>query len=267
VRTSRLATLAATSLAAIVATFTLANPAQAAAGDRYVALGDSYSAGVGADNYISDSGSCKRSYNAYPSLWAAANAPASYAFVACNGATTSNVINSQLSALSSSTTLVSISVGGNDVGFANIMTTCVLYGTTECVAAVQDAEYKAQTVLPGLLDNVYNGIRSRAPYARVVVLDYPVFYQLDTLCVGLSAESRAKIDEGINVLDGVISQAVSRHGFSFADVRSIFIGHQLCSYGTKWLHALNYLDIGISYHPTAAGQSGGYYPVFRNTAG
>ncbi|GAB3799873.1 SGNH/GDSL hydrolase family protein [Micromonospora zhanjiangensis] len=263
-RRSRLATLAATSLTAIVATFTLANPAQAAAGDRYVALGDSYAAGLGAG---SESGSCKRSPNAYPALWAAANAPASFTSVACSGATTSDVINSQLSALSSSTTLVSVTVGGNDVGFSSIMTTCVLQGTTECVNAVQVAENKVQSTLPGLLDNVYNGIRSKAPNARVVVVDYPVFYQLGTVCVGLSAESRAKINEGINLLDGVLSQAASRHGFRFADVRSSFVGHQLCSYGSKWLHALNIVDINISYHPTSAGQSGGYYPVFRSTAG
>jgi hypothetical protein len=43
--------------------------------------------------------------------------------------------------------------------------------------------------------------------------------------------------------DGVISSAASRHGFVFADVRSIFVGHQLCSSGTKWLHALDFFDI------------------------
>ncbi|WP_446216105.1 hypothetical protein [Micromonospora sp. IBHARD004] len=31
--------------------------------------------------------------------------------------------------------------------------------------------------------------------------------------------------------------------------------------------ALNYTHLGISYHPTAAGQAGGYYPVFRGAAG
>jgi lysophospholipase L1-like esterase len=267
VRRPRLATLVASLVATLTATLTLVTPAQAAAGDRYVALGDSYSSGLGAGSYTSESGSCYRSTVAYPALWAAANAPASYVSVACSGATTSSVINSQLSAVSSGTTLVSVTVGGNDVGFGTIMTTCVLYGTTECVAAVQAAEDKANSTLPGLLDNVYNGIRARSPGARVVVVGYPVFYQLNTFCVGLSAESRAKINEGVNVVDGVIATAAARHGFPFADVRSAFVGHQLCSYGEKWLHALNYADVNISYHPTAAGQSGGYYPVFRSTAG
>ncbi|MCI4061833.1 SGNH/GDSL hydrolase family protein [Micromonospora sp. R77] len=266
-RRSRLATLGlslATSLGAMLA---FAVPAQAAATDRYVALGDSYASGVGADSYTTESGSCQRSTNAYPALYNANIKPASYRSVACSGATTSDVINNQLSALSSTTTLVSVTIGGNDVGFASIMTTCVLQGETACVAAVQTAENNARSFLATRLANVYNGIRSRSPSARVVVVGYPVFYQLGTLCAGLSATSRAKINEGINLVDDITRTAAGSAGFTFADVRSIFVGHQLCSYGTKWLHALNYLNIGISYHPTAAGQSGGYYPVFRNAAG
>ncbi|HEX6499457.1 MAG TPA: SGNH/GDSL hydrolase family protein [Micromonosporaceae bacterium] len=243
----------------------LATPAHAA-GVYYVALGDSYSSGVGAGNYTSESGSCDRSYNAYPALWAAAHAPAYYRSVACSGAKTSDVINSQVSALSSSTTLVSITIGGNDAGFSNIMTTCALYGDPDCIDAVNQAEAWAQANLGPLLDQTYNAIRAHAPYAKVVVLDYPVFYQLNTFCVGLSDADHQKIDEGINLIDGITQQAVSRHsGFVFADVRNIFVGHQLCS-GDKWLHALNWLDISESYHPTADGQKYGYLPVFSNYA-
>jgi lysophospholipase L1-like esterase len=252
--------------AAIVAVLTMAAPAQAASTVRYVALGDSYSSGVGAGSYTSESGSCQRSTNSYPALWAAAKAPASYVSVACSGAKTTDVMNSQLPALSSSTTLVSITIGGNDAGFANIMTTCALYGTAECVSAVQAAEDNARANLAGLLNNVYNGISARAPRAHVVVLDYPVFYQLGVPCIGLSPESHAKIDEGINLVDDITRTEVRRHGFVFADVRNAFIGHQLCS-GDKWLHALNFANIGISYHPMATGHAGGYYPVFNAVAG
>jgi lysophospholipase L1-like esterase len=234
-------------------------PAAAVTGG-YVALGDSYSSGVGSG---SESGSCLQSPTAYPGLWNAAHHPSSYTMVACSGAKTTDVNANQLSALSSSTGLVSITIGGNDVGFSNIMQTCVLYGTSECVAAVNQAEAIAQSSLPGWLNTTYNGIRSHAPNAQVVVLDYPVFYQLGVwYCIGLSETSRSKIDEGINLVDGIIKTAATNHGFSFADVRSIFVGHQLCSSGTKWLHSLNYTDLTESYHPTAAGQSGGYLPVF-----
>ncbi len=264
---SRLLTFVAGLATAVTASvlFT-AVPANAASTARYVALGDSYSSGVGAGNYTAESGSCQRSTNAYSALWAAAKAPASYVSVACSGATTTSVINSQVSALSSTTTLVSITVGGNDMGFSNIMTTCALQGTTQCVAAVQAAEDKANSQLNGLLNNVYNAIRSHAPSARVVVLSYPVFYQLNTVCVGLSATSRTKINEGINLIDNLTKTAAQAHGFVFADVRSIFVGHQLCS-GDKWLHALNFADLGVSYHPMATGQQLGYLPVFTTAAG
>lgn len=262
-RTSRTVTLAFSLATAVGLILTAATPAYAAATVNYVALGDSYSSGLGAG---SESGACSRSPNAYPVLWATANVPTTFVNATCSGATTTSVTNSQLGNLSTATTLVSITVGGNDVGFANIMTTCVLQGTDACVNAVQAAENVAQTTLPGLLDNVYNAISARAPNARVVVLSYPVFYQLGTVCIGLSATSRAKIDEGINLLDGVLGNAAARHGFRFGDVRSIFVGHQLCSGGTKWLHALNFLSISVSYHPTAAGQAGGYLPVFTSTA-
>ncbi|SCG47477.1 SGNH/GDSL hydrolase family protein [Micromonospora coxensis] len=266
-RRSRLVTFALSMAASLGATLVLAVPAQASPADHYVALGDSYASGVGAGSYTAESGSCQRSTKAYPALYQANIRPASYRSVACSGARTTDVTNNQLSALSSTTTLVSVTVGGNDVGFANIMTTCVLYGETQCVAAVQAAQDKARAQLPGLLSTVYKGIRAKAPSARVVVVGYPVFYQLGTFCVGLTATSRAKINEGINLVDDITRSAAQAAGFTFADVRSIFVGHQLCSYGEKWLHALNYANIGISYHPTAAGQSGGYYPVFRSAAG
>ncbi|GAA4205272.1 SGNH/GDSL hydrolase family protein [Actinocatenispora rupis] len=263
-RRSRLIAPIAGLAAALGITLAMAAPAQAAS-VNYVALGDSYSSGVGAGG---ESGSCLQSQNAYSALWASANSPASYQTVACSGATTDDVNGSQVSALSADTTLVSITIGGNDVGFANIMQTCALQGTTACVNAVQAAEDTARSEMPGKLDNTYANIRSHAPNAHVVVLSYPVFYQLNTSgCVGLSETSRAKIDEGINLLDDITRDAVGRQsGFAFADVRDIWVGHQLCSGGTKWLHALNFADITESYHPTAAGQSGGYLPVFSSAA-
>ena len=246
-------------------TLGVAAPAAAAsafADTDYAALGDSYSSGVGSG---SESGSCLQSPTAYPGLWNAAHHPSSYTMAACSGAKTTDVNNNQLSALSSSTGLVSITIGGNDVGFSSIMTTCVIGSTSDCVAAVNAAEAKAQSTLPGLLNTTYNNIRSHAPNAQVVVLDYPVFYQLGVwYCIGLSETSRSKIDEGINLVDGIIKTAVGSHAnFSYGDVRSNFVGHQLCS-GNDWLHSLNFTDITESYHPTAAGQSGGYLPVFSS---
>ena len=51
----------------------------------------------------------------------------------------------------------------------------------------------------------------------------------------------------------------------YADVRAQFAGHQICD-SSSWLHSVDWFDLGVSYHPTAAGQSGGYYPVFSQYA-
>jgi lysophospholipase L1-like esterase len=234
---------------------------------NYVALGDSYSSGVGAGSYLPDSGSCLRSTNAYPQLWTNAHGPSSFVFAACSGANTTDVSAGQLGALSGVTSLVSISVGGNDVGFSDVMLTCVVYGTNACVAAVNTAENTARTSLPGWLDAVYNNIRSQAPRARVVVLGYPRFYHDVWYCIGLSSTSRNKINEGADVLDGVILAAAYRHGFAFADVRSAFAnGHEICD-GGSWLHSVDWANLAQSYHPTASGQSGGYLPAFAATTG
>src|SRR5919204_6586664 len=91
-----------------------AAPASAATPIRYVAMGDSYSSGVGTRDYFPDSGSCLRGPKAYPQLWADEHHVATFDFVACSGATTDDVNSNQISSLSSDTTLATISVGGND---------------------------------------------------------------------------------------------------------------------------------------------------------
>lgn len=243
-----------------------ASPASASV--NYVALGDSYSSGLGAGNYISSSGSCYRSYNAYPQLWASANAPSSYQFVACSGAKTTDVISSQLSYLNSSTTLISMTIGGNDVGFSSTMETCVLGTTSDCVSAIDTSESEMQTQLPGELDTLYSDIRSHAPNAHVVVLGYPELYDLSLsqYCAGLSTTDRTDLNQAADELDSAIQKQVANYsGFTYADVKSAFSGHEICD-SSSWLHSVNWLFLQESYHPTANGQAYAYYPVFRNNA-
>ncbi|MEU6604573.1 SGNH/GDSL hydrolase family protein [Streptomyces shenzhenensis] len=267
-RRSRLTAYLISTLLAVGFALTGAATAQAstsAAAGGYVALGDSYSSGVGAGSYISSSGSCNRSTNAYPYLWNAAHAPASFAFNACSGATTDDVLANQLGSLNSATGLVSLSIGGNDAGFADVMTTCVLNSDSTCLSRINTARSYVASTLPGKLDAVYSAIRSKAPSARVVVIGYPRFYKLGTTCIGLSETKRSAINDAADYMDNAIAQRAAAHGFVFGDVRTTFSGHEICS-GNSWLHSVNWLDIGTSYHPTAAGQSGGYLPVLTNNA-
>jgi lysophospholipase L1-like esterase len=223
---------------------------------------------VGAGSYIASSGSCDRSSKAYPALWAAAHNPAGYLSLACSGAKTTDVIANQLGALSSATTLVSITIGGNDIGFSDVMVNCVVWSTSTCVNKVNAAENDARTNLPGELDTVYAAIRQHAPNARVVVLDYPRLYHVGVwYCIGLSDTARSKINEGADVLDGVIASAAARHNFAFADVRTKFAaGHEICDGSSSWLHSVDWSDVSQSYHPTATGQANGYLPVFTAAA-
>ncbi|TMQ91535.1 SGNH/GDSL hydrolase family protein [Actinomadura soli] len=234
-----------------------------AAATNYVALGDSYSSGTGAGSYDPDSGACKRSANAYAKLWAAANG-ASFTFAACSGATTATVTSGQLGALSSSTTLVTITVGGNDAGFSDVMQTCVLKSESTCKSRVTQAETYMKNTLPGRLDSVYSKIRDRAPSARVVVLGYPRLYKIVNVCVGLSNGKRTALNHAADTLDGVVAQAAGRAGFTWSDVRDEFSGHELCS-GDDWLNAVT-IPIESSYHPTARGHRLGYLPALTGSA-
>jgi lysophospholipase L1-like esterase len=246
----------ATALA--VAVTTAAVPAKAAT-INYVALGDSYSSGVGS------SGSCDRSPNAYPALWAAANSVTSFTFAACSGAKVADVISGQLSSLSSSTTLVSFTIGGNDAGFSSIMESCILSSTSTCESDITAAEASANATLPGKLATLLADIHADAPSARIVMLGYPDFYDLSaSFCIGLSSGDHKAIDAGINDLDGLIASAAAAGGAVYADPRPAFSGHELCD-GSGWLNSLT-LPIDNSYHPTATGQKSGYLPTFNPAA-
>ncbi|PZT74292.1 lipase [Streptomyces sp. AC1-42W] len=255
--------LSSSVLLGAVLALTGAGSASAAASVDYVALGDSYSSGVGSGSYIGSSGDCKRSTRAYPSLWAAAHSPSSFAFTACSGARTGDVTAGQLGPLNSSTDLVSISIGGNDAGFADVMTTCVLRSQSTCLSRIATARGYVDNTLPGKLDAVYSAIRAKAPNARVVVLGYPRFYKIGGSCiVGLNDTIRSAINGAADYLNTATAKRAADHGFSFGSVTSAFAGHEICS-GDSWLHSLNWLNIGESYHPFAAGQSGGYLPVLN----
>src|SRR5262245_51896299 len=177
----RIVASAACTVTLAAAAVTAASTSAYASSTNYVALGDSYSSGVGAGSY--DGSSCERSSNAYAAKWAAAHSPASFNFAACSGATTADVRNSQLSALNSNTSLASITIGGNDVCFTNVMETCVLNSDSACQTAVNNAENQMRTTLPGSLSSLYSAMRAKSPSARFVVLDYPHLYIITSFCV------------------------------------------------------------------------------------
>lgn len=252
----------AAALAGAVAVATI--PAEAA-GVHYVALGDSYSAGTGAGNYGS-SGACTRSANAYPQLWANQHAPESFAFPACAWATTKDVLEKQVGTLSATTTLVTITIGGNDVDFAGVMATCSTGGDQACLDKIASSTAKAEAVLPGDLDRTYRAIAERAPSARVIVLGYPRIFASGPAFCTISLTKRTALNKAADRLNAIIADRAAAAGFAFSAVADEFAGHGVCS-GAPWLHGLRWYPLVESYHPTKAGQSSGYYPALTSVTG
>ncbi|GAA2217551.1 SGNH/GDSL hydrolase family protein [Streptomyces nogalater] len=256
----------------LAAACAFAGPATAQAPPRapaggYVALGDSYSSGVGAGDYLASGKECKRSSRAYPVLWAEAHAPATFSFAACNGAGTEEVLTEQLGHLSPRTGLVTLTVGGHDSGFAGVMALCAIGGSGRCHTAVDRARDTMDGSLTERLDRLYTAIRNRAPAARVVVLGYPHLYHLKGACaLGLQDGERATLNDAVDHLNEVLAGRAAAHGFTFADVTAAFAGHEICS-SRPWLHSVDILAITESYHPTAPGQSLGYLPVLNRVSG
>lgn len=255
----RLACLGGSAVLAV--TIVAAAPARAAAPVDYVALGDSYSSGVGAPPYTIST--CFRSPRSYAQLWADANDVSSFAFVACSGATTSSMT-PQFSSLNADTDLVSITIGGNDVGFADTVVACVLGTSRRCSAAVDDGIETANTVLPGRLDATYRTIRNRAPDAEVVVLGYPRLVAADGNC--LTASKRAALNRGADLLHSVIEARAGAAGFRYVDARQRFDTHGACG-SSPWINRFSLARVVDSFHPNAAGYSQGYLQLLNSAVG
>ncbi len=226
--------------------------------DNYVALGDSYSAGVGTNSYTLSS-SCLRSTYAYPYLVAQQRPGTSLTFVACSGATTDMVLSSQIQALNASTNLVTITVGGNDLRFADLIFVCTI---ADCSGLLDGIRSAAQIFLTPRLNTVYAAIRAAAPSAKVVVLGYPRLFA-GPACFGtfgISALERARANALADVVDTTIAAAAAQHGFVYQSAIGPFTGHGVCS-ASEWVNGLNIFNLTESYHPSRSGQAAGYAPL------
>lgn len=262
---ARLSILVSTVVAAVAVA---ATPADAAEPVDYVALGDSYTSGTGAPPY--QNLGCLRSSRSYAPLWASSHAVSSFTFAACGGATTSDVRNNQLGALNADTDLVTITIGGNDIGFAEVMVTCTLLGNASCLDAIAEATTEANTILPDRLDATYAAIRAAAPNALVVVLGYPRLISPTGSCgvVTLSATKRTALNAGADMLDVVIASRVAAAGPGFVYQSAIahFDGHGACG-SSPWINRFSLLQLVESYHPNAAGYSAGYLALLNAVTG
>jgi lysophospholipase L1-like esterase len=228
-------------------------PAASAAASQYVALGDSYSSGVGTRVFYEESGECDRSPDAFgPKI--AAKHGYTLNFEACSGAKTGEVIEKQLGKLTSSTALVTITIGGNDAGFSNVIINCALYYFT-CSGAIGEAnEYIAKT-LPGKLETTYKDIRAKATTAEVIVLGYPKLFNKEgkTCNVNfLTSGNEKKMNETAEKLDAVIKARAEALKFKFVNPTAPFEAHEVCA-SEEWLNGQS-SPLSESYHPNVKGQ-------------
>jgi len=238
-------------LAALVAGMLV--PAAQAAASQYAALGDSYSSGVGSRVFYEESGECDRSPYAYgPKI--AANRGYTLDFEACSGAKTTEVNEKQLGHLSSTTALVTITIGGNDAGFSNVIINCALYYFT-CGSAISEADEYIEKTLPGKLETTYKDIKAKATTAEVIVLGYPKLFTKEgkTCNVNfLTSGNEKKMNESAEKLDAVIKARAEAMKFKFVNPTSAFEAHEVCA-SEEWLNGQSN-PLSESYHPNVKGQ-------------
>jgi len=244
----------------------------------YVALGDSYTSGPGIPDQIPGSYLCFRSDHNYPSLVAQALKPASFKDVSCAGATTGSMTGlqglaaPQLNALGVQDRLVTVGIGGNDVGFALVAIVCLVLapldpsgapcraqytsgGTDQIAAAIAQTAPKIAAVL--------QGIHQRAPRARVLLIGYPDILPAsasgcapgvnDPLAAGdipwLNGEEKA--------LNRMLARQAAANGATYVDTYRSSIGHDACQVpGTRWIEGIVDVQNAFTIHPNALGMLG-----------
>ncbi len=241
--------------------------APASAASTTVALGDSYASGVGTRTYLSDGTTCQRSVYAYPALVAASRG-STLNFRACSGAKIADVANLQLGALSATTSYVTVTVGGNDIGFSSVLTTCAKPAwASDCNGAINQAQSTLTNVVPGRLKSLFDSIRARAGSARVVVTGYPRLFNGEdcNLLTWFSPAEEDRLNLTADRLNSTLAQAANAAGFTFTDPTAAFDKHAVCD-DVEWLNGLS-SPTSESYHPNRTGHSAGYAPLVSTALG
>lgn len=237
---------------------------------KYVAIGDSYAVAPGTRTYDNPDDPCRRGPLTYPRLWAASHPSVGFVEASCSGATTADVNSTQIPQLTADTTLVTVQVGGNDVGFVDVLTNCILtINDADCLAGVDLAKQAAQGLLSPALAQTYGAVRAAAPSAQVVVVGYPRLYKIGGNCgiLGLSDTERAAMNSAADLLNEIMASRAAEAGFTFLDPRPSFDQHALCSGAQEWVTSLEWDKINESYHPNVEGHRDGYLAALNGITG
>ncbi|UVE96146.1 SGNH/GDSL hydrolase family protein [Dietzia sp. B32] len=235
---------------------------------RYVALGDSFAALGPTDAPTSGPAGCLRSSLNYPSVLADRIGVADFVDATCGGARTRDMTARQIEgtppqfdALTPDTDLVTLSIGGNDIGFGAIAG-CVAQ-TPRSVDGAPCRERLAAGVSSALealdadLDAVHAGIRERSPGARVVVTAYMPLVPADGGCDFLERVSPADVSWARDVTDRVnraVSGAAARAGAEVTAPDDADERHACAPADVRYTDFTGSETGSHPMHPTAAGQ-------------
>lgn len=242
---------------------------------RYVALGDSFASGAGLTPYSNTA--CYRSATqAYPTLLA--GTAWTLSFVACSGATTDTLLATQVPAApDTAAKVVTVTIGGNDIGFSKILSDCVIIGSGAggCSDTIKADTAAALGALPAKLGSTLDQLRLMFPNARIHVTGYPEMFGSftgqckvgSTLLGGLYiAEADGRWLNGVaaDLNAKIAASTTGRTNVVFDDVAARFDTHGRCDTSTVWVNGVimkSWLSTEASersFHPTADGQKLGY---------
>ncbi len=227
---------------------------------KYVALGGSFAAGPMIPDPVPDQ-SCGRSTNNYPHL-VAADLGLALTDASCIGATTADVGTTQIDAVTADTSVITLTVGGNDVTFSSSLGTCGSDGKagTSCLE-VGDVDAAA---INGLLDQVeaklvtmLDKVKQAAPAARVYLIPYPMILPDPAVpCppdVPMNPTDATFLGQVAARLQAALSAAATTAGVTFIDVYGPSHGHDACAPADqRWVEG-EATPSAAPYHPNAAG--------------
>ena len=244
--------------------------------NAYIALGDSYGAGPGIPTDMHSA--CQRSDHNYPSLVADALPFTSFRDATCSGATTDNMTGTQqtnpytfvppqFDALGPDARLVSVTIGGNDLGFSSIVGTCVTLGLLNPFGAPcrdhytqggTDALAAAVVAAAPRVAAVLQGIHQRSPLARVVVVGYldilPVIGPGCPLSLPIAAGDVPYLRGVEEQLNRMLAAQANLNDAIFVDTYSPSIGHDVCQpMGVRWIEGVMPASPAAPLHPNILG--------------
>jgi lysophospholipase L1-like esterase len=274
IRPARLprALLLAATLLAVALTLT----ATAARAANYVALGDSYTAGPLIPNPVLPLG-CLKSSNNYPHL-AAPSIGLTLRDASCSGAKTDHMTNPQnvdpdgpnppqFNSLDATTTVVSVTIGGNDIGFSEVAQGCITVNpfSTPCkdkyTAGGKDQLAERIVATAPKVAAVLQGVHTRSPSAEVFVLNYPaIFPETGFGCwpqmpIGFGDVPYLRSTE--QKLNAMLATQAAANGATLVDWYKASIGHDACKgSSTRWVEPLVPGELAAPIHPNKAGMQG-----------